>query len=221
MSYLNGRNQCVFVDGKYSNNKIVTKGVPQGSILGPILFTVYLLPLYGLLKSMNIPYHIYADDVAIFIKFNLSSILDSLWTADTVFCQIYDLLSTLRLKVNSNKTQCMVVSNEHKANFPKTLTLNHSKIDVGDHLKILGVTLDSKVSLRQYVNSVCSSCYHQLRKIQSVRKFLTPTLTKLLILTFVISRLDYGNAIFVDLPNYLLNKLQLVQNRSARLIFYV
>ena len=67
-SYLQSREVQVMVDGKFSDKVPVETGVPQGSVIGPILFSLYLLPLFDVLNENNIPYRFYADDSQLFIE---------------------------------------------------------------------------------------------------------------------------------------------------------
>ena len=68
--YLNGRTQCVLIDGSYSEDKSIETGVPQGSILGPLLFIFFLFPLRSLPNEFLASYHIYADDITIYLDFD-------------------------------------------------------------------------------------------------------------------------------------------------------
>ena len=74
-SYLKGRTQHVLIDGSYSEDKSIETGVPQGSILGPLLFILYLLPLRSLLDEFLASYHIYVDDMTIYLEFDLGTTL--------------------------------------------------------------------------------------------------------------------------------------------------
>ena len=71
-SFLQGRSQSVIIDGIQSELKQLTCGVPQGSVLGPIEFCLYMLPLGTILKYLEVQYHIYADDTQIYMSFKLN-----------------------------------------------------------------------------------------------------------------------------------------------------
>ena len=175
--------------------------------------------MFGLLTSLGIKYHIYADDIALFIEIDMESFNEKLDFAAYVFDQIRLMLSTLKLKVNSDKKQCMFVSNDRSSIFPDCINLGNTEIKLTKSLRLLGVIFDNKMSFSNQVNSVCSSCYFQLKKISAIRMFIDPDLTKLLIINYVLSRLDYCNSILYGIRQFLIIKLQRVQNRAARLIY--
>ena len=129
------------------------------------------------------------------------------------------LLAALKLKVNSSKTQCMLDTNQ-RTRLPETITIDGIRIEIKDSVKVLGVTLDNKLRFSSFVNSTCAKSYYHLRRITTIRKYLSFDLTKLLILTFVISRLDYCNSLLYGAPDYMIKKFQRVQNRAACLLFH-
>ena len=94
------------------------------------------------------------------------------------------------------------------------------RIEIKDSVKVLGVTLDNKLGFSSFDNSTRAKSYYHLRRITSIRKYLSFDLTKLLILTFVISRLEYCNSLLYGSPDYMIEKLQRFQNRTAWLLFH-
>ena len=94
---------------------------------------------------------------------------------------------------------------------------SYTDVDFSDLVKNLGVTLDSSLSMHQQVTHTCTAAYIELRRISSSCQCLTVDATKTLISAFVLSRLDYCNALLSGVPQYLLDRLQRVQNAAARL----
>ena len=149
-SYLNGRTQGVLIDGSYSEDKSFEAGVPQGSILGPVLFILYLLPLRSLLKEYLASYHIYADDITNYLEFVLGTIFKT-WKDN----KCLKLLAALKLKVNSSKTQCMFVTNQRTC-LPETISMDGIRIETRDSVKNLGAPLDNKLGFPSFINSTCA-----------------------------------------------------------------
>ena len=104
----------------------------------------------------------------------------------------------------------------------KPSTLNHNRSKWYLFFKIsrnLGVICDDKLSMKQKVSKICQSAYLELHRISSIRHVLTVDATKTLVMSLVLSRLDYYNSLLSGIPQQLIDKLQKVQNCSARLIF--
>ena len=149
--YLNDRTQCVLVDGSYSGDKSIETGVPQGSILGPVLFILYLLPLRSLFNEFVASYHIYADDndlLGICLGTTFANILEH----KKIIGSVLILLAALKLKVNKSKTQCMFVTNQ-RTRLPETITIDGIRIEIIDSVKVLGVLLDIKLGFASFMNS--------------------------------------------------------------------
>ena len=86
------------------------------------------------------------------------------------------------------------------------------------HVRDLGVVWDSTMNFEQHVTIICKSAYYQLHNIYRIRKYLTVDATKSLVHAFITSRLDYCNGLLYGIPNYLIDRLQPIQNAAARLV---
>ena len=109
-SYLDGRTQCVQIDGIVSEYAKLVCGVPQGSVLGPLSFCAYMYPIGSILRHHGIDYHIYADDTQLYITFDLS---DPTIALDKINLCISDLRTWMikhKLKINDSKTEFMVLT---------------------------------------------------------------------------------------------------------------
>ena len=129
-SYLNGRTQRVLIVGNYSEDKSIETGVPQGSILGPVLFILYLLPLRSCLDEFLASYHIYANDITIYLEFDLGTTFANFLKHKKTIASVLKLLAALKLKVNSSKTQCMFVTNQ-RTRLPETITIDGISVTSG------------------------------------------------------------------------------------------
>ena len=103
---------------------------------------------------------------------------------------------------------------------PQTITIDGISMEVKDRVNVLIVTLDNKLGFSSFTNSTCAKSYYHLRRITSIRKFLSFDLRKLLILALIISRLDYCNSLLYGASDYMIKKLQRVQNKAECLLLH-
>ena len=156
-SYLGERRQYVFVNGKRSSEGLIKCGVPQGSILGPLFFTIYIndLPLY-LSSRSNVRCSLFADDTTLdvssssvsVINESLQSSLDAIgkWCEDNC------------MKLHPSKTESMLIATRQKLQLhppPLRLFLNSEPINQVTEHRLLGVTVDSQLSWHEHVERVC------------------------------------------------------------------
>ncbi len=223
-SYLTDRTQCVLLPGgaKSSSQKLAY-GVPQGSVLGPILFCVYTAPLGDILRSHDTGYHFYADDSSIYLAFEpntMESQSEAIQSMETCISDVRCWMLSNKLMINDGKTVFMAIGNN-----PHLKKLHFDSIMVGNDVipksetsGNLGVTFDENMSMKSHINSVCKSGYYHLRNISRIRKCITHDACVTLVHAFITSRLDYCNTLFAGLPDCDINKLQLVQNSAARIV---
>ena len=126
-----------------------------------------------------------------------------------------------KLKLNNDKTELIVFKNKHqiKDHIDETICINDIEIQSSCVIKNLGVIFDEDLSMTSHVKNVCKSITFQLGKISSIRKFITTDVTKTLVTSLILSRFDYCNSLFCSMTSENIDKLQLLQNHAARLIF--
>ena len=219
-SYLTNRQPRVCINTSFSNPRYLKCGVPQGSVLGARIYTMYVRPMSEIINRHNVSYHSYADDSQLYIQCdnNEESIRCAITRLEQCISDICEWMSGNSLKINQDKTEFIIFS-------CKSDQYNHLSLNVGSEIihpsksvKILGVTLDSNMNMQQDVVNTCRSSYMHFRKINSIRKYLSKESTLTLVNATVLMRLDYCNSLYTGLPQKTLHKLQLVQNAAARLI---
>ena len=130
-----------------------------------------------------------------------------------------------KFKLNGDKTELLVTGTKHFLRELKTLkttpslSIDSSRVSPSECVRDLGVFLDPTLSMHNHISTVCQSANYELRKIASVRNYLTYSAVVQLVSSLVLSRIDYCNALFAGLPDNQLDRLQNVQNNAARLIF--
>src|SRR5687768_15632321 len=108
-SYLSNRSQFISIDNHSSDSLPLTTGVPQGSVLGPLLFTLYTTPISRIFTSSPISFHLYADDTQLYISFFSSDSSTSLACLSSILDRVYSWLTLNRLSVNPNKTEYLLI----------------------------------------------------------------------------------------------------------------
>ena len=126
-------------------------------------------------------------------------------------------MSRNRLKLNGDKTEVMHVGNgRHRVE--AVLRSGETDIEIVGKVKNLGVYLDSALSMDFQIDNLVRVMQYQLKKISSIRQYVSEDVTKKLVVSLVFSRLDYCNALLAGVPKTKLKRLQVVQNNAARLI---
>ncbi|MEL7307775.1 MAG: reverse transcriptase family protein [Pseudomonadota bacterium] len=215
--YLLSRSQFVKCSNQLSSVYPITGGVPQGSVLGPLLYSLYVSPLSDIINDYNLLHHIYADDTCIFISFR-DQIPFDLPILENCVSHVCDWFNWNRLKVNPSKTDLLVFSSDKK--FEPVIQVNVCGHIVKSSLcvKYLGILFDKKLSFDNHVIEMCRSSFIFLRSLYRISKFLDTRTLLLVINAFVFSRLDYCNSVLSFCHGYSVKRLQRVQNCFARLV---
>ena len=219
-SYLSERKQFVSANDYRSLETSLLFGVPQGSVLGPVLFIMYTTPLSDVIGEHSVSHEMFADDTQLLNSSPPDDCSELLFTLQSCTSDVDTWMSTNKLKLNCDKTEAILFSkHHHSTSLPTSITLGHSTIDFSDTVRDLGVYLDSDLSMKQQITKLCQAAYIELKRISSIRPFLTEEATKTLVSSYVLSRLDYCNSVLLGCPQSVIQPLQRVQNSAARIIF--
>ena len=219
-SYLSGRVETVRCGSTRSTTTTVWYGVPQGSVLGPLLFILYTAGLIDIIESHGLCPHLYADDTQIQGSCRPGSVRQLQTTLSACLDDVADWMQANRLQLNTSKTEILWCSTTRKRD-----SLPSAAVRVGADLvtpsstvRDLGIAIDSDVTMRTHVSKTVSACFAVLRQLRSIRRSVSDTVFKSLVVSLVMPRLDYGNATLAGLPVYQHQRLQSVLNAAARLV---
>ena len=212
--------QCVVVDGSMSEPSPLLYGVPQGSVLGPILFSLYGQPLSDILERHECQYHKYADDTELSRSGPPNDFTGTVKEVQNCVKDVMSWMTSNKLKLNPDKTEVLPVGN-----FVHVSSVGGDSTDMGGSVvplqrtvRYLGVTIDQTLSLEQHISNVSRMCYYEIRRISSIRSFLNQQAAASLMSALVLSRLDYCNSLLAGLTHSQTDKLQRVQNHAARVV---
>ena len=225
-TYLKCRSSRVFIDDCYSQSYPLMSGVPQGSVIGPLMFIIYTLPIGDIIRKHNVCFHAYADDKQLYDSFNPNTVGAaemSLQKLQGCISELQSWMNPNKLKLNSDKTEFFIAGSIHSLK-----KLPNLELKVGDHVirpspnvRNLGVVFDNKMSMTKQVNSIISSAYLQLRNIKRIQRYLDKDTKHHVVRALILSRLDYANSLLYGLKSQDLRRLQSIQNKAAKLIFSV
>jgi hypothetical protein len=225
MSYFNDRTTQVCIDGTLSDPSHMDYGLPQGSIVGPGSFKIYILPVGRIIKKYGIQYHIYADDIQLFVNFDpsdLNSMHSALTRLSNCIREIKLWMTNNMLKLNESKTEFfLAISAHNKTKLPADIRLQigADTIQLSETVRNLGVLFDSQFTMTPHITSLCSSVTYHLRNITRIRRFLDHESCHQVVRSLVLSRMDYANAVLLGSTSTDIMRLQRLQNWSAKLIF--
>uniref|UniRef100_A0A8C6LI35 Reverse transcriptase domain-containing protein n=1 Tax=Nothobranchius furzeri TaxID=105023 RepID=A0A8C6LI35_NOTFU len=215
-SYLTNRKMCVRMGSYSSEYSDLPWGVPQGSILGPLLFSIYILPLGDICRELGVQFHLYADDCQLYLPLNTSSGL-SISILTNCLREIKTWMTENVLSLNDQKTEAIL--------FAPSRHCDSSLTDCGSFngqlttsVTNLGVKLDSALSFDTHINGVISSSFFHLRRLAKVKPFLSRHDLETVVHAFITVRLDYCNSVLFGVSKGSIARLQMVQNAAARFL---
>ena len=220
-SFLRNRNQRVLIGNTLSDQISVHFGVPQGSVLGPVLFNIYSRSLFTVIENVGFSTSGYADDNNAHTSFALEFQFD-IFTQKLphLMEQISEWMNRHFLKINPDKTEIIFFIPQKLKN-EKTINgcfLDHSCIRFSDVVKNLGFKLDRFLTMEPHVDAIVSHCYKLISDVGQNRHLLSDKDTELLMHAMVSSRIDYCNSLLLGVAKDVIYKLQKVQNAAARLV---
>ena len=182
---------------------------------------MYIEPLSAIIDSHSIIHHSFADDLQLQMSAPADRISELLHSMQSCIRDVKAWATANMLKLNDSKTELMLVTSKrskHLHNLPTSITIGNAQIPFKQYVKNLGFTLDCHLTMNAHVSNIPRTCYFELRRLASIRRFLTSTATATLVSAFVLSRIDYCNSLLFGFTHDVTSHLQRIQNYAARVI---
>ena len=219
-SYLSNRFQYVRVANGCSFKHKLACGVPEGSVLGPILYSMYTAPIADVIKRHGMGFHFYVDDTQLYMSFSHVDALQSKSLIERCIQDVQQWMVVNKLNLNGDKTELLVLTARHRPPPPlDSLLIGADIIKASKSAKNIGVWLDSMLSMDVQINNICKTAFFHLRNIAKIRKFLSYRQCEVLIHAFISSKWDHCNVLLLyGLQKSQVKRLQYKQNSAARLL---
>lgn len=220
-SYLSDRSQKIVVNNISSTNLNIMSGVPQGSILGPLLFIIYTTELINSISDCKV--QAYADDTVLYKHFPVENSDQSVLDVNSELTWIRSLSIEHDLKLNSSKSKIMLFGSKNKVNY--IMDNFHFDIDgiilpIVKEANCLGVNLDTNFRFKTHIKKLMQRSFSSLKLIYSNRHLLNYKLRIMLCDSLVLSHFNYCDFIYgFCIDQFDKNRLQKVQNSCCRMIF--
>ena len=227
--YLTDQTQQVVLDNPNgevirSKSAILTQRVPQDSVLGSLLFTLYTSPLGDPCHKHATSFHCYAYDQQNYLEFKPTVLGNDRQCLDRLECCISDIRAWMKLnllKLNNDKTELLLLGTKHNISLAGELEIMMGNDTITNSMtaKNLGVHFDANLRGTIHMNKLSSSVFLTICNIAKIRSMLDIDSTKILVQIQIISKLDYCNSFLLCIPKYNTDKIQRLQNMACRVIF--
>ena len=214
-SYLSNRYPKVSLNGESSTTLPVSCGVPQGSILGPLLFLIYINDMNTAMQFSTV-YH-FADDTNLLYSCKCLKVLRKRMNKDLVL--LYDWLCANRLSLNATKTEFIVFRPlRHRSTDRVTLKLHHTILFESSKIKYLGLILDNKLDWKSHISELSKKLSRALGLLYKIRDLCPLSVLRSLYFSIFNSHLSYGLVVWGNASKLYINKIKSLQKRALKSI---
>ena len=215
-NYLSNRRQRVVLDHVYSDWAAVMRGVPQGSVLGPLLFIIYMNDLPAVIQHSHM--NLFADDIALYVIHSDPCTVQTYLNHDLSL--IFQWVTSNGFKVNVSKSQLLLLARRHRRNELSSIQifLAGNLIQPKSCVKYLGILVDSDLAWTEHIHSLRKKCLAVLSVIRRISIYMPTTLLKTLYKAFVLPCLTYCCCVWHFCSGTVSDHLQRVQNYAMRVV---
>ena len=214
-SYLTDRKQYVFYNGESSDLRDITCGVPQGSVLGPLLFLLYINDLPNI--SDKLKFFLFADDTNIYFESNDLLCIERIINSELEKLNLW--LNVNRLALNINKTNFVIFHTFNKPlQYNVTLKINKKAILQKEHIKYLGIIIDSHLNWKHHILGVSKKISRSIGIMYKLREFMNTNMLKNIYYSLIYSHLVYAIQVWGSACDTELNKILILQKKVVRMM---
>ena len=185
-NYLSSRKQRTKIDSSYNSWHDIIRRVPQGSLLGPLLFNIFINDLFLFIRKSGVCN--FADDNTLYsVGKNIENVISDLKTDLVGVMEWFKINS---LKANPGKFQFMVLGSKDERSF--NIHINNVQIKNSNKVTLLGIIIDKNLTFKKHISELCRRASHKLHTLRRIRKYLTVEKAKLLANAFINSQFSYA-----------------------------
>ena len=215
-SYLSNRSQFVTLNNTNSDTKHITCGVPQGSVLGPLLFLIYINDLPNISNKMK--FFLFADDTNIFFEASDLNVIQ--YTVNNELKKLSFWLNANRLALNIAKTNFVIFAPINKPKQNVTLLINKQAISQNNYVKYLGVLIDSKLSFSNHISTILKKTSRAIGIMYKIRNFVTRPILISIYYSLIYPFLIYAIPVWGVANEIYMKPLHILQKKVVRLITF-
>ena len=215
-SYLRNRSQFVKCNGEISSKCHVPIGVPQGSVLGPILFSLFVNDISSHVYPCSV--NLYADDTLLYCTGH--DVTEATEKLQVSLNEVSKWYNGNRLALNADKSKCMVIASKHQTRNEciMNVSLNNTTMEQVKNVKYLGVIIDSNLTWNDHVSTLCKNLSYKVSQLSRSRNIVTKEMMLTIYNSIIQPTIDYAITVWGHTTMTNINKIQRLQNLSARII---
>ena len=221
-SYLTDHKQRVSYQDQLSDSLTLKRGVPQGSILGPLLFSIFINDISSAIQNVN--YHLYADDLQLYKHSPALDLINSISDVNVVLPRIELWTRENDLSINPKKCEAIIIGSAKlrtkvENRYLPDLRICGTSIKTSENLRNLGVIFDKNMNWDKHIFELRRRCYATLKHLYLFKNFLSVKAKQLLTESLVLSKLDYCDTVYSGINIDLATQLQKIMNSCLRYIY--